>query len=46
MKQLNLPIVKSLLSYWKDYAPAQPDDVKTFKWYLAKDVDVTKPAGN
>ena len=46
MKQLNLPLVKSLRSEWKDYDPAQPDDVKTFKWYPAQSVDVTKPAGN
>ena len=46
MKQLNLPVVKSLRAEWKDYNPAQPDDVKTFKWRPANDVDVTKPAGN
>ncbi|MCI6081980.1 MAG: rhamnogalacturonan acetylesterase [Prevotella sp.] len=46
MKQLNLPVVKSLRAEWKDYDPAQPDDVKTFKWRPANDVDVTKPAGN
>ena len=46
MKQLNLPLVKSLRPEWKDYNPAQPDDVKTFKWYPAQSVDATKPAGN
>ena len=46
MKQLNLTLVKSLRPEWKDYDPAQPDDVNTFKWYEAQSVDVTKPAGN
>lgn len=47
MKQLNLPLVNSLRSDWKDYNPAQPDDFNQFVWYPSVDkMDVTKPDGN
>ena len=46
MKQLRLPVVQSLRPWWKDFDPAQPDDVKAFRWHPSQHIDTTKPAGN
>lgn len=46
MKQIDLPIVKSLRPEWKDFSPSQPDNPDTFVWYQAQDIDTTKPYGN
>ena len=46
MKQLQLPLVKSLRADWCDYNPAAPDDPGLFKWYDAKIQDTVKPDGN
>lgn len=46
MKQLRLPLVEHLLTDWKDYDPAAPDDAAAFLWYDAAVKDVAKPDGN
>lgn len=46
MKQLQLPIVSHLRPGWKDYDPAHPDDLNTYKWYPSAQVDTRKPDGN
>lgn len=46
MKQLQLPIVDSLRTDWRDFDAAHPDDPDKFVWYPAQKQDTTKPDGN
>lgn len=46
MKSLNLPIVSYLRSDYKDFDPANPDDVDSFKWNNSPFTEIEKPDGN
>lgn len=46
MKKLNLPIVSYLRSDYKDFDPANPDDVDSFKWNNSPFTEIEKPDGN
>ena len=46
MKEIGLPIADNLVSEWKPFDPAHPDDYRTFVWFLSKSFDNVKPAGN
>jgi len=46
LKQNNIPVIKHLLSIWKDYDPSKPDDYNAFVWPLSASMDITKPDGN
>lgn len=46
LKQLGLPLVDCLRPGWKDYDPAHPDDLNTYKWYPSAQIDTRKPDGN
>lgn len=46
MKQLQLPILKGLRADWKDFDPTHPDDVNSWHWYPAPNIEVKKPDGN
>lgn len=46
MKQLGLPLVKSLRPEFKDFDPKHPDSPESFIWHNAVQVETAKPDGN
>lgn len=46
IKAINLPIAKNILSDYKSFNPAKPDDINQFKWNPSPFTDVHKPDGN
>ncbi len=46
LKNINIPLVKSLRGDWQDFDPSKPDDPKTFVWYMSTGSSLVKPDGN
>ena len=45
LKAVNSPLASHIISDWKDFNPAKPDDKAKFVWYGAPDPDTLKPDG-
>lgn len=46
IRKANLPLADHIVSDYKSFDPAKPDDVAKFVWYDAVSVDLVKPDGN
>ena len=46
MKKNKLPIIKFLRADYKEYNPAKPDPIDSFKWSNSPFTEIEKPDGN